>query len=341
MSSPRGSSIPAEVREVFERIDTDRNGTIDRHELLVRYTLQPSRYFGDDAVSEALREMGADKSGSSRCPHSTTGFRVVAVTASKARRAMENDAGTVRFCHFSLVTNFAASLGAYSGRRTAMRDAPSGACGQPEGRCTEYILSGRQPVSLLTGRAFCRGWVNGMYDTLRPELLTATPAERTMMAANPTHVVSWDLFRGNPLPYLSWTVRLSSVWPAWKPTATPFSMRLLHDKGLFESTRRCRRCLISRASMGESFCTAMGRWAGRVRMRIKRVPQSGAYAGQRYLRHGLHCASSSTPLLCKACGAGEADSCLYGSPLPKSFADAGSRLSGGEATERMVALLTF
>ncbi len=42
----------------------------------------------------------------------------------------------------------------------------------------------------------------GMYDTLRPELLTATASQRRQMQADPVTVVTWDLFRVNPLPYL-------------------------------------------------------------------------------------------------------------------------------------------
>ncbi len=42
----------------------------------------------------------------------------------------------------------------------------------------------------------------GMYDTLRPELLTATALQRARMAEDPTQVVCWDLFKENPLPYL-------------------------------------------------------------------------------------------------------------------------------------------
>jgi len=42
----------------------------------------------------------------------------------------------------------------------------------------------------------------GMYDTLRPELLTATDAQRRAMSVDPTAVVSWDIFGVNQLPYL-------------------------------------------------------------------------------------------------------------------------------------------
>ena len=42
----------------------------------------------------------------------------------------------------------------------------------------------------------------GMYDTLRPELLTATPAQRAEMTEDPTHVVSWSLFHQNQVSML-------------------------------------------------------------------------------------------------------------------------------------------
>lgn len=41
----------------------------------------------------------------------------------------------------------------------------------------------------------------GMYDTLRPELLTATDAQRRAMKSDPTTVVSYSLFKYNQLPY--------------------------------------------------------------------------------------------------------------------------------------------
>ena len=42
----------------------------------------------------------------------------------------------------------------------------------------------------------------GMYDTLRPDLLTATPDQREAMSNDPTTVVCWDLFKENQLCYL-------------------------------------------------------------------------------------------------------------------------------------------
>ena len=37
----------------------------------------------------------------------------------------------------------------------------------------------------------------GMYDTLKPELLTASEDDRLCMKADPKHVVSFDLFSRN------------------------------------------------------------------------------------------------------------------------------------------------
>lgn len=41
-----------------------------------------------------------------------------------------------------------------------------------------------------------------MYDTLRPDLLTATPEQREAMRLDPTAVVEKSLFLRNSFPYL-------------------------------------------------------------------------------------------------------------------------------------------
>ena len=77
----------------------------------------------------------------------------------------------------------------------------------------------------------------GLYETLRPELLTATPAQRQALADNPTGVVSWGLFRENTFPYLE--VRrpfiLGIAEQRWKPTVAHFFARVCHDKGKLKS----------------------------------------------------------------------------------------------------------
>ena len=42
----------------------------------------------------------------------------------------------------------------------------------------------------------------GMYDTLRPELLTATDIQKQIMAVDPTAVVEANMFSQNQFPYL-------------------------------------------------------------------------------------------------------------------------------------------
>ena len=74
----------------------------------------------------------------------------------------------------------------------------------------DFLLSNKcVSVSFLTGAGVS---VNagipdfrskgGMYDTLQPDLLTASTEDKEAMKADPTHVVSKDLFTRNQLPYL-------------------------------------------------------------------------------------------------------------------------------------------
>jgi len=72
----------------------------------------------------------------------------------------------------------------------------------------------------------------GMYDTLRPELLTCNEFERNLMKIDPTHVVNWDMFKNNAFPYLE--VRrpfiLGTRNRQWKATIAHRFAELLHKK---------------------------------------------------------------------------------------------------------------
>jgi hypothetical protein len=59
-----------------------------------------------------------------------------------------------------------------------------------------------------------------MYDTLKPELLTATEAQRSYMRADPTAVVSSDIFEANQFPYMELRrpFILAMGTGLWKPT---------------------------------------------------------------------------------------------------------------------------
>eukprot|EP01006_Ploeotia_vitrea_P022401 TRINITY_DN54811_c0_g1_i1.p1 TRINITY_DN54811_c0_g1~~TRINITY_DN54811_c0_g1_i1.p1 ORF type:complete len:333 (+),score=22.06 TRINITY_DN54811_c0_g1_i1:20-1018(+) len=77
----------------------------------------------------------------------------------------------------------------------------------------------------------------GMYDTLRPELLTASEPERKRMASDPTTVVCWDLFRVNQLPYLELRrpFILGIAEQKWKATLAHYFVQVCHDKGLLDT----------------------------------------------------------------------------------------------------------
>lgn len=72
----------------------------------------------------------------------------------------------------------------------------------------------------------------GMYDTLRPEILTANPYQQEWMRRDPTAVVMWEMFQTNAFPYLE--VRrpfiLGTRDQRWKATITHRFAELLHTK---------------------------------------------------------------------------------------------------------------
>ena len=67
----------------------------------------------------------------------------------------------------------------------------------------------------------------GMYDTLKPELLTATESQRSFMRADPTAVVCQEIFERNQFPYMELRrpFILAMGTGKWKPTiAKPRSL---------------------------------------------------------------------------------------------------------------------
>jgi hypothetical protein len=97
--------------------------------------------------------------------------------------------------------------------------------------CRSIALLTGAGVSVASGIPDFRS-PGGMYDTLRPELLTATPYQKQMMEQDPTHVVTWDLFQTNAFPYLQ--VRrpfiLGTQKEQWKATIAHRFAELLHVK---------------------------------------------------------------------------------------------------------------
>ena len=73
----------------------------------------------------------------------------------------------------------------------------------------------------------------GMYDSLRPELITATERQRQLMKSDPTYVVERSMFFANQFPYLE--VRrpfiLGTREHQWKATIAHRFAELLHQRG--------------------------------------------------------------------------------------------------------------
>lgn len=116
-----------------------------------------------------------------------------------------------------------------------MRTAPVDIAG-----LARFILSQDcQSIAILTGAGISTASgipdfrsPGGMYDTLRPELLTANTEQQQRMRYDPTEVVAWSMFAQNSFPYLE--VRrpfiLGTHQNQWKATIGHRFMELLHVK---------------------------------------------------------------------------------------------------------------
>ena len=183
----------------------------------------------------------------------------------------------------------------------------------------------------------------GMYDTLRPELLTATEAQRQSMRENPTSVVSWDLFSQTQLPYLELRrpFILGVGAGSWRPTLTHLFMRLCDEKGLlrkvftqnidgleFQAGIPQDKVVAVHGSLAEvacEYCAAavpMDEFRGKVEENIRDIYSCGSdkHAGTKKTSGP----STSSPILCDSCGKPglKPTTVLYGRSLPSQFAEA-------------------
>ena len=71
-----------------------------------------------------------------------------------------------------------------------------------------------------------------MYNTLRPELITATPAQRKLMKSDTTYVVEISMFKQNPLTYFEVhrLFILGAQEKRWKATIAHRFAEILHRK---------------------------------------------------------------------------------------------------------------
>lgn len=108
----------------------------------------------------------------------------------------------------------------------------------------DFIQSGRcKSIFFLTGAGVSTGAgipdfrsPGGMYDSLRPELLTATEAQRKKMSRDPVHVVTKEMFLQNQFPYME--VRrpfiLGTQKQEWKATVSHWFMKFVEEEQLLD-----------------------------------------------------------------------------------------------------------
>lgn len=208
-------------------------------------------------------------------------------------------------------------------------------------RAAELLTSARKVVVLTgAGISVAAGIPDfrspgGMYDTLRPDLLTATDEQRRMMEADPTSVVSWTIFSQSSLPYLELRrpFILNVAQRRWKPTAAHHFLAALHD--VRGSLTRLysqnidgldvqlgiphERVIHPHGSIGVAECEVckfavddFSTFAREVEEKVRDIYGEGP-AGP----------DESTPVVCASCGRPSVKpaTVLYGRPLPEEFFD--------------------
>jgi len=203
----------------------------------------------------------------------------------------------------------------------------------------ELIRSGAcRSIAVLTGAGVSTGAgipdfrsPGGMYDSLRPELITATDRQRARMRQDPTWVVMKEMFFENQFPYME--VRrpfiLGTQGMKWRPTLSHWFMKFLEEEkllkrlftqnidGLDYHTGISRDLVCNvHGSIGKVVCENCGTempldtFCHEVRTKIKDIygtdPEAPAESSN------ILCPSCNRPTL-------KPSTVLFGSALPSSF----------------------
>ncbi|KAL3782571.1 hypothetical protein ACHAW5_004879 [Stephanodiscus triporus] len=99
-------------------------------------------------------------------------------------------------------------------------------------RCKSIVVLAGAGMSVSCGIPDFRSAGVGLYDTLRPELLTATELERALIEGDPTLALDKGMFLQNPLPMLE-TKRsfiIGTHEKRWRATLAHRFVELLHTK---------------------------------------------------------------------------------------------------------------
>jgi NAD-dependent SIR2 family protein deacetylase len=100
------------------------------------------------------------------------------------------------------------------------------------------ILSG-SGMSVAAGHQPFRG-SGGIFETMKPELMTASPAERDMMRKDTAYVNTLALFEKNPLPFLELWRSLILYHQDVTPTFSHRFIQVLYNYG---ATRQQLACI--------------------------------------------------------------------------------------------------
>jgi NAD-dependent deacetylase sirtuin 2 len=172
-----------------------------------------------------------------------------------------------------------------------------------------------------------------MYETLRPELLTATEEHRNEMRMNPTVVFGRPLFLQNSLPCLELKrpFILGTLENKWKATIAHRFIELLHKR-----TGKLRRIYTQNIDGLEGQCSDLPTakviplhgTLNRVKCELCQSPMNFVEFCQKVQSNirditgqDPHAPTVSTPIPCLNCGQAtvKPDIILFHSPLPKEF----------------------
>ena len=214
--------------------------------------------------------------------------------------------------------------------RLASRDVQGVAAYLASDACQKVVVLTGAGVSCAAGIPDFRS-PGGLYDTLRPELITASPQERAAMARDPTAVVLKDMFLQNQFPYHE--VRrpfiLGTRRQQWKATLFHRFLEVLDAKGKllrlvtqnidgldFQTNISPDRICACHGSVGRAACEGCGApvdfddFCLKVRTSIKDI--YGVDDSAPAESSEMLCASCQRPLL-------KPTTVLFGASLPQSF----------------------
>ena len=199
--------------------------------------------------------------------------------------------------------------------------------------CKNVVVLSGAGVSCAAGIPDFRS-PGGMYDSLRPELLTATAQQRALMAQDPVYVVVKDMFLANQFPYHE--VRrpfiLGTQEQKWKATLFHRFMEVLDKKGKllrhftqnidgldFQTGIDPKRVVACHGSVGRAACEVceapvdFDDYCARVRANIKDI--YGVDPAAPKASKNLHCDRCGKPTL-------KPTTVLFGASLPRAFFEA-------------------